>query len=357
MQGRKEGTTIRKQTTIYDIAKEAGASPTTVSRVLSNSGYPVSERMRRRILEAAERLHYVPNRVGRQLKQRRSMTIGVIVPTITNPFYSQLVLGIEETAREHGYHIMLCNTHQNMDFEAHYLQMLFELQVDGIVLSSITAKPELLKRYMERGMSIVNCDEWIEDLDLPQVGFDYERGGYLATGYLLSLGHTEIAFMSAPLDRPSRKGMYNGYVRAMREAGLPLRSEWILVSDWKPSSTMGRVYEFENGRQLAEKYLQLKRKPSAVYCANDITAIGVMQHLQSYGVRIPDDLSIIGFDDIEFAQMVTPALSSVHHPKYNMGRIACLTLLHELGVTEKKEENVGMDPTIVARASTITKKV
>ncbi|MDF2963046.1 MAG: LacI family transcriptional regulator [Paenibacillus sp.] len=340
-----------KPVTIHDIAEMVNASAATVSRVLSNSSYPVSPEMSRKIKAAAKALNYTPNMLGRQLKKNNSMTLGVIIPSITNPFYADVVLGIEEIARKHGYHVLLCNSHQNPRLEAEYLQTLLEKQVKGIILSSISKQKDLLYPYLAKGVKVIAMDQSIDNPDVYQIGFDYRKGAYLACHYLIEQGHTKIAFVTAALNRPSRLSLFQGYRDALREAGLPLLNAWVQESEASEDKSYGSAFEFTNGKRLARKLLQMTERPTALLACNDLTAAGVINELGENGVDVPGQISVIGFDNIELSQMLTPTLTTVDLPKYEMGRFACKTLMDLLDGTAVQAKEIVLEPELIVRKS------
>ncbi|TDF93213.1 LacI family DNA-binding transcriptional regulator [Paenibacillus piri] len=340
-----------KPVTIHDIAEMANASAATVSRVLSNSSYPVSHDMRRKIRAAAKALNYTPNMLGRQLKKNNSMTIGVIIPSITNPFYADVVLGIEEIARKHGYHVLLCNSHQNPQLEAEYLQTLLEKQVKGIIVSSISRQKDLLQPYLAKGVKIIAMDQIIDNPDVYQIGFDYRKGAYMACRYLIGQGHTRIALVTAPLNRPSRISLLNGYQDAHREAGITPLKAWFQESEDSEDISYGSAFEFTNGKLLTRKLLHMAERPTAILACNDLTAAGVINELGEYGIEVPGQISVIGFDNIELSQMLTPALTTVDLPKYEMGRFACSTLMDLLEGNEIRAKEVVLEPELIVRKS------
>lgn len=340
-----------KPVTIYDIAKKANTSPATVSRVLSHSNYPVRQVLKERIQKVAEELNYVPNMAGRQLKTNKSMTIGVIIPTISNPFYSSVVLGIEETARNKGYHVLLCNSKQSPELEVEYLQTLFQKQVQGIIISSISGKTSLLHDYIGRGLDVVAIDETFEELENAlQIGFDYRRAGFMAAEFLIQQGHTNIGYISSPLDRPSRKETFQGYQDAIEEYRLRPRDHWIKISEHQKEHGTEHSYEFSNGKHLTRRLLAESDLPTAIMASNDMTATGVLNELNAQGIKVPDEISVIGFDNIELGQMITPPLTTIELPKYEMGKLAC-NLLFDRWDGNNELSGVTLQPTIVERLS------
>ncbi|TBL77350.1 LacI family DNA-binding transcriptional regulator [Paenibacillus thalictri] len=342
---------MQKQVTIHDIAKLVNASAATVSRVLSNSSYPVSQELSEKIKLAAKQLNYTPNMLGRQLKTRNSMTIGVIIPSISNPFYADIVLGIEEVARKYDHQVFLCNSHQNPQLETEYLQNLLEKQVKGLIISSISNQQDLLGDYLAKGMRVISIDQAIDIPDIYQIGFDYRKGGYIACKHLIDNGHRKIAFLSAPLDRPSRRGVFQGYQEALQEAGIEPESSWLQIHQFVKGERLGSAVEFTNGRMLARNIIHMADRPTAIITCNDLTAIGAMNELMTYGVKVPDEISVIGFDNIEISQMVTPLLTTIDHPKYEMGQMACSMLMDVLqGIPVHVKEQI-LQPRLIDRSS------
>lgn len=339
-----------KKATIYDIAAAVGTSTATVSRVLSNSGYPVKDELRERILQTAERLNYAPNMVGRMLKKNESRDIGVVIPTISNPFYTQLVLGIELEARRRGYNILLCNSFRETAAEKKYLESLYQKQVSGIILSSIDHNHDYLRHMKENGVQIVLVDQDIDDLQCSRVGFDYIKGGLVAVEHLIKMGHRNIAFLSSPLTRRSRKETMEGFMLALRNNEIEFRKENVIVAESEEESMSG-TYEFENGKRLARKVLDLPDRPTAVFAVNDMTAFGVINELLSCGIRVPEDISVIGFDNIELSSMIHPPLTTVNQPSYETGRQACLLLLDSIDSGGSEDVAMTLEPTLVIRNS------
>ncbi|SFK74181.1 transcriptional regulator, LacI family [Paenibacillus sp. 1_12] len=342
---------MSKPVTIYDIAKMVNASTATVSRVLSNSTYPVSAEMSKKIKAVAKELNYTPNMLGKQLKTNNSMTIGVIIPSISNPFYADVVLGIEEIARKNGYHVLLCNSHQNPELEAEYLQTLLEKQVKGLIVSSISKNKDFLDSYLEKGLCVISIDQYIDNPDVYQIGFDYRKGAYLACKYLIEQGHTNIAYVTAILDRPSRLGLFHGYHDALRESGIEPLDLWILEAEEGLENTYSSAFEFNIGKQLAHRLMKLDKRPTAIMTCNDLTAFGVISELKEQGIDVPGQISVVGFDNIEFSQMSNPALTTVDLPKYEMGKFSCNMLMDILVGKTIDVKEIVLQPKLIIRQS------
>ena len=339
-----------KKPTIYDIAQQIGISTATVSRVLSNSKYPVKEQTRNKILEVAKRLNYEPNIIGRMLKKNESMDIGVIIPTISNPFYPQIILGIELEARRKGYNILLCNSFRDSITEQKYIETLYRKQIKGIIISSIGENHKYLEKLKEKGTTIVSIDQEIEDIECSKVIFDYIKGGEIATDYLIKQGHTNITFIASPLTLKSRKDVFEGYKLSLSKNNIPFSENNIILSE-KEEEYENATYEFKNGRLLAKKFLQTNNRSTAIFTVNDMTAFGIIQELISNGVKVPEEISIIGFDNIEVSSMINPPLTTVNQSAFETGKLACQMLFKSLEGIEAGDMSVTLEPSLVIRKS------
>lgn len=344
---------MTRPATIYDIAKIANTSVATVSRVLSKSTYPVRAELAEKIREIASELNYLPNNIGRQLKTNKSSTIGVIVPSITNPFYASVVSGIEQVATGQGYQVLLCNSQGDPALELKQLTMLYENQVKGVVLSSIAGKNAnaTLQPYMDRGLKVVSIDQHQPETEAYPIKFDYAKGGKISADYLLDCGHTDIAYLTAPLDRPSRKQILQGYREALLARGVQPVADRIVVSG-NPSAGASKIIgEFENGKLLTAQLLRTKPWPTAIFACNDMMAFGAISELHRVGIRVPEEISVIGFDNLEFAEIVTPALTTIEQPKHEMGAIACAKLMEMMSRAEIQSGEIMLQPRLVERGS------
>ncbi|MBD2847714.1 LacI family DNA-binding transcriptional regulator [Paenibacillus sp. IB182496] len=337
---------MKKTVTIHDIARIAEVSSATVSRVLSNSSYPVSDKLRSKILRIAKEHNYIPNLIGKQLKTNASMTIGVIIPTITNPFYSSVILGIEEIARQNHYHVIVCNSLHNPEFEGEYIKTMVEKQIKGLIISSISKDVSLLKQFMRAGLNVIAIDQKIDEDEITQIEFNYEKGGYMAAQHLLALGHTRIGYATSRLDRPSRRDIHAGYLRAMEEAGLPA-----LVEESQSEEAFNSTGEFDVGKRLAARMLAASTPPTAIFACNDMMAFGVINELMLRGISVPGEISVIGFDGIEFGKMTHPPLTTIKQPDYEMGILSGKILLDMMRGDENPTLSVTLQPKLVERAS------
>ncbi len=337
---------MHKPITIHDIARAADVSSATVSRVLSNSGYPVSKAKREKIQRIAKELNYVPNLLGKQLKENKSMTIGVIIPTIVNPFYASVIFGIEEIARKHHFTVMACNSLHDPMLEDEYIKTVMEKQIKGLIISSISKDKSQLKGLMQNGVHVIAIDQKIEEDNICQIEFDYHKGGFLATKHLQQKGHQRIGYVTSKVDRPSRRSIYQGYLEAMKDGGLEP-----IVEESRTEDTYNSLYEFDTGRILARKLLDSPDPPTAIFACNDMMAFGVMNELTSRGIRMPEDISVIGFDGIDFGQMSNPQLTTIKQPDYEMGKLACKMLLEMMNGDAGPQFDMMLQPRLIERNS------
>ena len=320
---------MEKQATIRDVARLAGVSLATVSRVLSDGDYPVSAELKQRVRDAVAQLGYVPNTVARSLRQDVSRDIGLVIPNISNPFYLQTMLGINDALNKKDYSLILCNTMRNAQQERVYLRQLFERKVRGIILSSVDENADIVKEYGKKGMKFVLLDQKITGMESTGINFDSRAGARMATEHLISLGHSRIAFATMPMTRWTRTEMHMGYRDALVLAGLGYDPR--LVYERMPEKLAAYAdFELEAGKMIAESFLADGCPATAIVCINDMLAIGLIKTLKARGIRVPEDVSVFGFDDIPFASTFEPSLSTVHYPAIETGRLAAMMLMDTL---------------------------
>ncbi|ACB86245.1 LacI family DNA-binding transcriptional regulator [Natranaerobius thermophilus] len=302
--------------TIKDIAKKAGVSITSVSQVLNNKDMGIKEETKEKILAAARELDYKPNYLARGLITKKTNTLGLIIPDITNPFFPQVVRAIEDTANYQGYNMILCNTDDDVDKEKLYLRVLEEKCVDGIIFTSSTKSSKSYLDHLENNDTpfVLLDRSFSGPLDFPKVYTDGYKGIKLAMNHLITRGHRDIAFLSGPETSQTAKDRLEGYRQALSEAGLTPESESQLIyyGDYKALS----------GEQGIAELLDTNPHITAVVAANDLMAVGAMRTIKNRGLKIPEDISIIGFDNIQTSRLVDPPLTTVAQPSYQMGQMA-----------------------------------
>ncbi|MFO4685998.1 substrate-binding domain-containing protein [Vibrio cholerae] len=327
--------------TMKDIARLAGVSTSTVSHVINKSRF-VSDEIAERVNNAAQQLNYAPSALARSLKMNRTQTIGMLVTTSTNPFFGEVVKGVERSCYHKGYNLILCNTEGDNQRMKASINTLLQKRVDGLLLMCSTLEGERLDvfdRYpdipvvvMDWGPILFASDK-IQDNSL--------QGGYMAAKHLIESGHKEIGCITGPLIRHQAQMRYEGYKRALAEAGIAINPDWIVESD----------FECEGGYQAFEKLYERGKLPSALFVSNDMMAMGVIQAASQRDLRVPDDLSLIGYDDVHIAKFMTPALTTIHQPKYRLGKAAVDTLLYRLENPDTTAQVVQLEPTLVVRNS------
>lgn len=289
----------KKKITIYDVAKHCGVSVATVSRIVNNADYPVSNELRLRVQASVRELNYKPNMLGRYLKSNRADEVGVIIPNISNFYYPDLIAGINDSLIHSGYNVLLCNSYRNPEYEKKQFLSLLQKQVKGIVMSTVSDDTSWIEEVNTDGVTVVAIEQ---PLYAPthRVCFNYYGGGYMAARYLVEMGHREIAFISAPLTYPSRRQRLDGFLAGLRESGIELTQNYLRISDYEQEDES--TYEFNIGCRLAEKLMQLDTPPTAIFCINDMMAIGAIRGLQNWGIRVPQDVSVLGFDNMTISR-------------------------------------------------------
>lgn len=327
-------------TPIQQVAKKANVSAATVSRVLNNNPH-VSPKTREKVLAVIQELKFSPNLSGRILRRNETNILLVLLPTISNPFYAASVSGIRHEADKEGYLVMICNTEEEVGKERQFLDLLKYRQADGaILMAQFLSCPEL-EEYAASG-PIIQCFEHIPDCPIPYVTIDDECAAYEMTNYLLGIGHRRIALVGCEHTYSSAQKRENGYLRAMREAGIAPRPEWIVH---------GR-YGFRSGFSSAGAFFALEERPTAIFAISDMQATGVIKRVKSEGLRVPQDISVVGFDNISIASMADPAITTVAQPARKIGACATRMLLEQLKDKESKPKNVVMAHELVIRDST-----
>ncbi|KXK62349.1 LacI family transcriptional regulator [Micromonospora rosaria] len=331
-------------TSIKEVARHAGVSLGTVSNVL-NRPNTVSPATRQRVLDAIAALGYVRNDSARQLRAGQSRTIAIVVLDVANPFFTDVVRGAEQVVEEAGAMLVVCNSGEDGARERRHLDLLEEQRVRGVLITPVGhGRHPGLERLHERGIPVVLVDRGSGRASRCSVAVDDVLGGRLAVEHLLDRGHRRIAYLGGPLTIPQVADRHAGAAAALaeRHPDTPLRV------------ATTNTLTVAAGRRAAEDLLALpaRQQPSAVFCANDLIALGVLQQLTERGVRVPDDMAIVGYDDIEFAGAAAVPLSSVRQPRELLGRTAAQLLLEESTAgAEHRHRHVVFQPELVVRRS------
>ncbi|HDC92532.1 MAG TPA: LacI family transcriptional regulator [Candidatus Acetothermia bacterium] len=327
--------------TIKDIAKAAGVSPSTVSRALNDSPL-IRESTKERIKRLAAELGYERNELARSLVKGRTRALGLLVPDITNPFFAEIVKGVEDTAHARGYGVILCNTGDDPEKERDYGLLLRRKRVDGQIITSVALEDPLLSELQRAEIPFVLVSRTSHTVDAPYVIVDDRLGARLAVEHLISLGHKRIACISGP------KGTEPGHVRAeaFREVlsgnGIRVPRSWVKHTD----------FTWEAGEEAAREFLSRRRRPTAIFAANDLIALGVLVAAHNLGIAVPEELSVVGFDNIAYASLPLIELTTVAQPTYRMGRLAAEWLIDVLEGKRRKKLRKLLRPELVVRKTT-----
>jgi len=312
--------------TIYDVAREAGVSMATVSRVVNNNPN-VKPQTRKKVFEAIERLGYRPNAVARGLASKKTTTVGVVIPDISNTIFSEVARGIEDIANMYHYNIILCNADKKKEKEIRVINTLLEKQVDGLLFMGGAVTDEHIQAFKSSSVPIVLCATTDENNAVASVDIDHEKAAMDAVSLLIRNGHRDIAMISGTLQDPANGfARYQGYKKALEEADIPFREEYVRIGN----------YRYESGIEVTKHFLGLKDRPTAIFAATDEMAIGAIHTLQDNGLRVPEDISVTSVDNIRMASMVRPQLTTVAMPMYDIGAVS-MRLLTKLMNKETKE--------------------
>jgi LacI family transcriptional regulator len=306
--------------TIKDIAKRARVSTATVSNVINDSRF-VSADLRERVMVAIAELDYRPNTLAKSLRQKKSSTIGLIVPDNSNPFFAEVAKGVEDAGYEAGISVILCNSDGSFDRECRYLRLLADKQVDGIILIATTPRTDHLSSVIDRGLPAVVFYRRPPGARADSLTVDNLGGGYCATRHLIELGHRRIACVApASLNSPSAMRV-SGFRKAIEEAGLEIDEALIFRGDNR----------FAGGREGARRILETGRPFTALFAGNDVMAVGAMREFQGVGLHVPADISVVGFDGISLGNYVIPSLTTVVQPRFEAGQKAFELLNQRIG--------------------------
>ena len=324
-----------------DIARHAGVSTSTVSHVINKTRF-VSEEISERVNKVAKELNYAPSALARSLKMNRTRTIGMLVTTSTNPFFGEVVKGVERSCYQENYNLILCNTEGDTERMRASIDTLMQKRVDGLILMCSTLEGEKIDIFQQYPTIPVVVMDW------GPIHFESDKiqdnsffGGYLATKHLIESGHQEIGCITGPLNRQQAQMRFDGYKKALEEADLELNSDWVVEAD----------FECEGGAQALNTLVERGRLPTALFVCNDMMAMGVINIADRRNIQIPDELSIIGYDDIHIAKFMTPSLTTIHQPKYRLGKAAVETLLDKIEKRVERPDLIQLEPTLVKRES------
>lgn len=327
---------------LTDVAKLANVSIATVSRAISHPG-KVAPVTLAQVQKAMAELGYKPNRVARRLRQKggRRHLLGLIIPDIQNPFFSEIARGVEDVAYANEFAVMLCNSDEDLRKEAFYLDVMRAESVDGIILPPIDDRDSAVLRLAAAGMPIVSVDRSLAHGAIDTVEVDNRQGAFEAVDHLLRLGHRRVAMITGRQNVSTSRDRRLGYEEALAAHNLPVRPDYIRVGDYKQAS----------GHALARELLALPERPTALFVSNNLMTVGAMEAIHKQGLRIPEDMAIIGFDDLPWAEALDPPLTVVRQPAYEVGRAAAELLLKRLGNPAAPAAWLRLRPKLILRSS------
>jgi LacI family transcriptional regulator/LacI family repressor for deo operon, udp, cdd, tsx, nupC, and nupG len=330
--------------TLKEVAKKANVSITTVSRVI-NDPEKVNTETRERVREAMEALNFQPNRVAQRLRgnKGRSRLLGLIIPDIQNQFYSSIVRGIEDMSYGKDYAIILCNTDENPEKEKFYLDVLKSESVDGIILPPIRQNGNLIRELLEAKIPVICFDRKLSSESIDTVIVDNEMGGYMAASHLLEAGHKKIAVITSSLQFTSFEDRLRGYENALVDSGIEINEKLIKKGDHRKSET---------GKMLTLQLLDQNPKPTAIFVLNNQMALGAIEAINERKLKIPDDISIVGFDDIQWARVISPSITVIRQPAYEMGRRIAELFFQKVKDPEREPVQIILQPKLIVRQST-----
>jgi LacI family purine nucleotide synthesis repressor len=304
--------------TIKDVAKRAGVSTTTVSHVINKTRF-VAEETKAAVRAAIKDLHYSPSAVARSLKVNNTKSIGLLATSSEAPYFAEVIEAVENSCFAKGYTLILCNSHNNLEKQKAYLAMLAQKRVDGLLVDWGEAQNDFTDSIIDNAF----------------------EGGYLAGRYLVERGHRDIGAIPGQLNRNTGGGRYRGFLKAMNEANIAVRDEWVVQGDFEP----------ESGYQAMQKILNQKQRPTAVFCGGDVMAMGAICAADEMGLRVPQDISVIGYDNVRNARYFSPALTTVHQPKERLGEMAFTMLLDRIISKREVQQTIEVKPKLVERRS------
>lgn len=318
--------------TIRDVAKLAGVSPITVSRVINNSGY-VSSDTRVRVEEAIAQLEYIPNSLSTSLRFKKSNIVALLVSDITNPFWTTVARGVEDVCHTRNLSVILCNTDEKQDKLDNYVNVLMQRQIDGFLLVPTSDDTQLLHRIQKKGIPLVVVDRQVPSVQVDMVRCDSEGGAFQLVNYLISLGHRRIGVIGGPPNISTSQQRIAGWHHALTQAGIPIDESLVVYGG----------YRQQTGYQMARHILdRLSPRPTAIFATNNFIAIGTLQAISEMGLRVPEDISVVAFDDLTYSMIPEPFLTVVAQAPYQIGIKAAQLLIDQItrGSTSETHEIV-----------------
>ncbi len=337
--------------TMEDVAEKAGVSKATVSRIINNVPNSASKETIERVNRVIDELGYVSNSLAASLKTLKSRTIGLIVGDIGNPFFGLIIKGIEKTLQGSGYSLILANSDYLYEKEEEFIQVFLERQVDALIIAPCEQKNYVeennIARMINRGVQVVLIDNFIPGFDVDHVVVDNYRASYNATKYLIELGHRKIAMITGPYERTTATKRRDGFVAALTEQNVDITPELVIEGD----------YSIESGYRGVNKLLQREDIPTAIFVANNFMTVGALRAVNDKGLRVPEDISILGFDDMYWYTITRPSLTAIKQPALDIGRVAAERILLKLNrKRQPAPQRIELKTELIVRESTASPK-
>lgn len=336
--------TQKPETTIHDIAKELNLAASTVSRALNDNPL-ISKATRKKIKQTAEEMGYRPNVMAANFRTKRTNTIGVIVPLINRHFFSAVISGIEDIAYQQGFAVTISQSNDNFEKESKIAHTLFANRVDGLILSigMETKTTDHLRLFSDRKIPLVFFDRVVDEIDAHKIVVDDFSGGYRATQHLINQGRKRIAYIGGPLNLKTYKNRQDGFVKALEDAGLEIDKSVIIHNN------LTRI----DGTLAIQKLLENKNRPDAIFCGNDTTALSAIIYLQENGIKVPENIAIVGFSNEPFSEVVTPSISTIKQPGFEIGQKAAELIIKQINNKkgDVKFETITMPTELIIRNS------
>jgi LacI family transcriptional regulator/LacI family repressor for deo operon, udp, cdd, tsx, nupC, and nupG len=333
---------MSQSSSLVEVARRARVSISTVSRTITNTGR-ISEKTRARIRRLMAEMGYKPNRVARRLRaEGKCHLLGLIIPSIQNPFFADLARGVEDVAYRHSFAVLLCNYDEDPAKQQFYLDVMEAESVDGIILPPAHEHDAAVLKVMQAGIPVVCVDRTLASGAVDKVEVDNERGAFDAVAHLLGKGHRRIGLIGGPADSSTGRERLLGYRRAHAEAGVPIDRKLVRLGDYREAS----------GRRLANELIELSERPTALFVCNSLMMIGAIEAITAKGLHIPRQMALIGFDDLPLAAVFTPPLSVVRQPAYEVGRAAAELLVQRIENPSRPATVAKLRTELVLRSST-----
>ena len=329
-----------KYVTLRKVAERAGVSVNTASRAINNKP-DINEETKKRVLQIAKELGYIRNAAAVALRTKKTGTIGVVIADNRNPFYAEVLNGMEEAAREKNYHIILANTQRDYKKEEEAINLLLAKRVDGLLITPVQDKDDDIKNLIDANIPFVVVGRDFENIEVDAIYNDEVKGGFLATEYLIKKGHKRISLIDGFLYKSPAKGRLEGYKKALNKYRISLDESLISVGDINIEDG------YERTKQMLEKNLDF----TAIFAYNDMMAFGAMQAIKEKGLRIPEDIGLVGYDDIPFSSLISPALTTIRLKKQELGAESVKLLLSRIKGSRKKMKKIMLDVELITRGT------